>query len=343
MKSSVSSKWFLGLLLAAPLAFMAGGCGKGGDTKNGGATDNGATSGGIESDLKTVAVGFTPTIVLPQPLIGIENSEYSIAIPGVGFEGKSFDAGSGVVEGLRSGMIQIGASGPYPAIKAYGKDGDIVLLSGAATGGTELMVSANSPYKTVADLKGKKIGVNQLGSTVDSLVRYNLVQANLNPKTDVTIIAVAPAEQAELLKSGDIAAAAGAAPWPSVIKSKGGRALLDWKSILDNGNYSAGSLYATKKFVEGHPNFIKKFLEVNHSITDRLNADRSKGDAEVLAAWSKNTKKRLDPAIAAEAFKSIKFTMEPDLKGLQLFADIGFQVGVFRKKADLEGFVYEAK
>jgi aliphatic sulfonates family ABC transporter substrate-binding protein len=276
-------------------------------------------------------------------LIGIEDGEYSKSIPGVGFEGRNFDAGSGVVEALRANVIQIGCSGPYPAIKAYGKDKDVVLLSGAATGGTELLVAANSPYKSVADLKGKKIGVNQLGSTVDSLVRYNLVQANLNPNTDVTIIHVAPAEQAELLKSGEIAAAAGAAPWPSVIKAKGARALLDWKAILDNGNYSAGSIYATKKFVDAHPNFIRKFLEVYHAITDRLNADRTKGDAEVLAAWGKNTKKKLDPAVAQEAFKTIKYTMDADPKGLQLFADIGFQVGVFKKKADLEGFVYEAR
>ena len=294
--------------------------------------------------LEKVTVGYTPTIVLPQPLVGTEEGEYAKKMPGIQFDRKLFNAGSGVVEALRAGTIDIGWSGPYPAIKAFAKAGDIVLLANAATGGTELSVLNSSPIKTVKDLKGKVIGVNQPGSTVDAFVRHNLLKAGLNPEKDVRIIEVAPGEQAAALQSGTVAAVAAPAPWPSqAAVVANARPLLSWKQILADGNYSSGCAYTTKKFADANPEFIKQFLAAHKEITDELNKDRAKADARVLAAWSKVSKKILKPEVAKKAFATIKFTDAPDGKDLQNQADIALETGGLKKKADLTGFVYEVK
>lgn len=329
-------------LTAVTVSSVLVGCGSNGADKNG-TGQNGTVTGNNSGEVTSVIVGFTPTIVLPQPLIGVENGEYRKLIKDVKFSGHPLEAGSGVVEALRAGMIQIGASGPYPAAKGFAKDGDIVLLCNAANGGTELMVSKSSPIKSVKDLKGKVVGVNQLGSTVDAMVRYNIIKAGLAPDTDVKIIEVKPAEQAEELKRGDVAAVAAPAPWPSFVAINGnGRPLLDWKQILNNGNYSAGSLYTTKKFAEANPIFIKKFLAVNRAITSRLNSNREKGDAEVLAAWSKMTKKKIDSAVAKAAFSTIKYSDGIDEKSLQQFMDVAHEAGLLKKKAELKGFIHKS-
>jgi NitT/TauT family transport system substrate-binding protein len=326
--------------LAAIAGVLLSGCG-------GGAPEDSTPNNGVPAKaekLSKVTVGYTPTIVLPQPLIGLEEDRYAKEVSGVTFEGKEYDAGSGVIEALRAGSIDIGSSGPYPALKAYAKDKDIVLLGGAGTGGTALMVLQSSPYKSVKDLKGKVVGVNQLGSTVDAFVRYNLLQAGLKPDRDVQIIKAAPGEQAALLQGGQVAAVAAPAPWPSQVQiTAKARPLLDWKQILDNGTYSSGSIYTTKKFADAHPEFIKRFLAAHKKITDELNKDRVKGDARVLAAWSKVSKKTLKPDVAKAAFATIKFTIDPDAKGLQKQADIALETGGLKKKADLSGFVYEVK
>lgn len=330
------------ILTMAVGAVLLAGCGGPQNTDNGTAptSDNSAAPAAGPQKL---TIGYTPTIVLPQPLVGLTNGEYKKQLPDVTFDSKLFNAGSGVVEALRAGTIDIGCSGPFPAIKAYAKSGDIVLLSGAATGGTELVVTKGGPIKSIKDLKGKVVGVNQPGSTVDSMVRYNLIQAGLKPDIDVRIIEVAPGEQAATLKGGQVAAVAAPAPWPSVVASAGGTPLLDWKKILDDGTYSAGSFYTTKKFADAHPDLIKQFLTANKTITDDLNADRTKGDAAVLTAWEKVSGKKLAPDVAKLAFSTIKFTLDPDAKGLQRFADIAFQTGALKKKAELAGFVYEVK
>jgi ABC-type nitrate/sulfonate/bicarbonate transport system substrate-binding protein len=202
------------------------------------------------------------------------------------------------------------------------------------------MAAQNSPIKSVADLKGKAIGVNQAGSTVDAMVRYNLVQAGLQPDTDVRILTIAPGDQAAALLSGQVAAVAAPAPWPSqVAVTAKGRPLLDWKQILDGGNYLAGSLYTTKKFAQEHPEFIKKFVAANRALTDELNKDRAKGDKRVLDAWSKVSRKKLSPDVARQAFATIKYTTEAREVDIQRFADLAQKVGLARKKMDMKGFV----
>jgi NitT/TauT family transport system substrate-binding protein len=311
-----------------------------------GAPPNATTGGapGQEEALSQITIGYTPTIVLPQPLLGIEEKKYAQFIPKTTFEGRVYDAGSGVIEALRAGAIDIGASGPYPALKAYAKAKDIVLLANAADGGTELMVLQSSPYKSVKDLKGKAVGVNQLGSTVDAFVRHNLLKAGLKPDDDVQIIRIPPGEQAALLQSGQVAAVAAPSPWPSQVAiTAKARPLLGWKQILSDGHYSSGSIYTTKRFADEHPEFIKQFLIAHKQITDELNKDRVKGDTRVLAAWSKVSNKTLAPAVAKAAFATIKYNIVPDGKDLQNQADIAFETGGLKQKADLAGFIYEVK
>jgi sulfonate transport system substrate-binding protein len=339
------------LTLAAMAAL--GGCGGGQNTADNGAAGEGATTGGNATNTastaevafpKTVTVGYNPTIAQPQLLIGDVEKAYEKAMPGVKFVFKTYPAGPAVVEALRAGVVDIGSSGIYPPMKAYAKDGDILMLAGAATGGTELVVAKNGPVKTLADLKGKVIGVNQLGSTVDTMVRNALLEAKINPETDVKIIPIPPAQQADSLKRGEVSAVAAPAPWPSnAIVNGGGRALLNYKDILDNGNYLAGSIYATKKFSTANAAFITKFVEANTTLTDELNKDRAKADARVLAAWEKVSDKKLPAAVAKAAFGTMKYTTQASTEDLQRFADIALKTGSLKKKADLSGFVFTGK
>lgn len=345
--SALSNFSLAALLVAGALV----GCNRGGQNSNNSATgpNNAAPGDPTTADIppgpvKELTVGYNPTIVQPQPLVGLIEGKYAQELPGISVNGRPYEAGPAVLEALRAGIVQIACSGPFPAMKAYAKKGDVVLLCGAATGGTQLMVSKTGPIKSLQDLKSKIIGVNQPGSTVEAMVRYNLLKAGLKPDSDVRLVEIKPAEQADALKRDEVQAVAAPAPWPSDVQLNGnGRALLDWKQIYEGGNYLSGSIYTTKKFAEEHPEFIAQFVEANRKITDELNRDRAKGDARVLDAWSKQTGKKLDPKIAKAAFATIKYTTEANEAGLQKFADINFELGLLRKKADLKGFVWNTK
>ncbi|MDF2441740.1 MAG: sulfonate transport system substrate-binding protein [Abditibacteriota bacterium] len=338
-------RYLLNWLAGAAATLIVAGCGNNGtSTQNSFTTSSSAPAGnaaqGSASEIQKITIGYLPNIVMPQPLIGLVDNEFARQVPGVSFASKDYPAGPAVLEALRAGVVDIAYTGPYPPIKAYAKDKDIVLLAGAGSGGTELLVAQSSPIKSVKELKGKIVGVNQLGSTVDALVRYNLIKAGLQPDKDVQLVAVPPAEQAEALKADQVQAVASPAPWPSTVRLSGGRALLDWKQILDNGNYLQGVVFTTRKFAEANPNFIKQFVTAHRAITDRLNKDRTKGDAQVLAAWSKVTGASLKPDVAKAAFATIIYTNEADQKSLERDMKIAAEVGILRKTGDLTGFVY---
>ena len=340
MTTRFSSALFYGALLIG-----VAGCGNNAAPTSNSASNNATPTNATQNDFPTkVVVGYNPTIVQPQPLLGVLENEYSKRIAGVTFSGKEYKAGPEVIEALRAGVVQIGSSGAYPAMKAYASDGDIVMLCGAAVGGTEISVLQTSPIKSVKDLRGKKIAVNHAGSTVDAMVRINVLKAGLRPDKDVQIVEIEPAEQAEALKNGDVDAVAAPAPWPSDVQIKAkARPLLDWKAIYNNGNYLAGSIFTTKKFADAHPEFIQKFIRANRDLTDKLNQDRAKADARVLAAWSRVSKKTLPSDIAKKAFATIKYTTEAKEAGMQSFADKAFEVGIARKKMNLKGFVVASK
>jgi aliphatic sulfonates family ABC transporter substrate-binding protein len=294
----------------------------------------------VHADVKQVRVGYLANIVFPQALLGIEQGEFKKRVPGVTFTGKNYPAGPEVLEALRAGVIDVAYTGPYPPLKGFIKNKDILLLGASAKGGTELIVSKNSPIKRVADLRGKIVGVNQSASTVDAQVRSVILAAGLVPDRDVKIIEVEPAQQADALARGEVAAVAAPAPWPSVAKLKGGRALLNWRQIQDGGNYYAGVYYTTKKFADAHPSLIKRFVAANNSITVAVNKNRTAGNARTLAAWSKVTRKKLAPNVAKAAFSTITFTTAASAAEFQRVQDVAYKVGQLRKKGDLKGFIY---
>jgi len=340
-----------GLILGCAVfaAAWLGGCGSSGTSSTSNTSSRGAGNTSepqsleIESgQVKKLTIGYNPTIAQPQVLVGLLKGRYAQQMPGVSVNGRVYDAGPAVLEALRSGVVQIACSGPFPALKAFAKEGDVVLLCGTATGGTQLMVSKNSPIKKVADLKGKVIGVNQLGSTVEAMVAYQVLKAGLKPEEDVKFVEIKPGEQAEVLKGGEVHAVAAPAPWPSHVQFNGNaRALLDWKQIYNDGAYLSGSFFTTKKFAQENPEFIKSFLKATQKITDDLNKDRKKADAEVLDSWQTATTKTLDPTVAKAAFSTILYTTKANEEALQKFADINYELGMLRKKPDLKGFVWK--
>lgn len=66
---------------------------------------------------------------------------------------------------------------------------DIKFSAGIHFGCIQILVPANSPIKTVKDLKGKRIGVPIIGDGPTVFASRVLVKSDLNPKTDVQWIA----------------------------------------------------------------------------------------------------------------------------------------------------------
>jgi phosphonate transport system substrate-binding protein len=98
------------------------------------------------------------------------------------------------VEAMKAGKIDVGEFGPLGYIFAHtiAKAEPVAVFADKnhrpVTYTAALWVPADSPIKTVADLKGKTVAFSDPGSTSGNLMpRYAMIKAGLNPDKDVKI------------------------------------------------------------------------------------------------------------------------------------------------------------
>lgn len=114
-------------------------------------------------------------------------------------------------------------------------------------------------FKSIADLKGKKIGVTAPGSSTNVLVNYVLAKAGLKP-SDVSIIGVGAANGAvAAMRSGQIDAISNLDPVITLLQRSGDLKIVTDTRIVSEaekvfgGPMPAGCLYAPQPFLDKNP------------------------------------------------------------------------------------------
>jgi len=121
-------------------------------------------------------------------------------------------------------------------------------------------VFSTPDVKTVADLKGKKIGVTTFGSQEDSVIRFILKERGLLPDRDFALVAVggAPTRLAALSK-GAIQASVFIPPQDIAAEKLGLHELIDMSKL---GLYNPGSCFAsTKTYIRTHRETVMRVMK----------------------------------------------------------------------------------
>ncbi|NIH83120.1 ABC transporter substrate-binding protein [Amycolatopsis granulosa] len=109
-------------------------------------------------------------------------------------EWSTFTSGPPLLEAASGGAIDVGAVGNTPPIFAAAANARIAVVSSAQgdVRGDALLVPPDSPLRTIADLKGKTIGVAK-GSSAHGQILLNLRKAGMSTK-DVQLSFLQPAD-----------------------------------------------------------------------------------------------------------------------------------------------------
>ncbi len=107
-------------------------------------------------------------------------------------EWRQFLSGPPLMEALGAGAIDVGTAGDTPPIFAQAAGVPLVYLGTEppAPRGEAILVHEDSPIRTLADLKGKKVAFNK-GSNVHALYIAALAKAGIDPK-EVTPVYLSP-------------------------------------------------------------------------------------------------------------------------------------------------------
>ncbi|SAL73590.1 transport protein [Caballeronia udeis] len=215
----------------------------------------------------TLMAGGTSKIVY-LPLILASQLGY-FKDEGLEFEILSQPAGVDTATELLAGAIQ-GAVGFYDHtidLQSRGKDVEALVVFSKSAGLVELVSKKSSAgFNTMADAKGKTLGVTGLGSSTNFLTHYLAARAGLSPK-EYSVLPVGSDESFfAAMDQGRIDAGMIEEPGASRLLASGGaKVLVDMRSTAGTvaalgGPYVGPCFYAERSWVNKHPDEAQKVV-----------------------------------------------------------------------------------
>ncbi|HQU78385.1 MAG TPA: sulfonate ABC transporter substrate-binding protein [Azonexus sp.] len=208
-------------------------------------------------NLKEVRIGYQKygTLVI---LKARGTLDKRLADKGIAVKWTEFPFGPPLLEAINVGSIDVGTVGESPPVFAQAAGADLVYVGNEppAPGAEALLVPKDSPIRSVAELKGKKIAVAK-GSNANYLLVKLLENAGLK-YSDVEVVYLAPADARAAFESGRVAAWSIWDPFLAAAeKQLSARVLADGRGAVANHQF----YLAARAFAEKHPEVVHILLE----------------------------------------------------------------------------------
>jgi len=297
----------------------------------------------LNAQTTVIRVGAFPNITHAQPMIGKANSWFEKTMgPNVKIEWRSFNAGPSAIEALFAGAIDMTYVGPNPAINGYVRSNGEALriIAGATSGGASLVVRGDSGINKAADFHGKRIASPQMGNTQDIALRAWLKSQGLKTRDkggDVTVMPIANPDQLTLFLKKEIDAAWAPEPWASrLVHEANGRVFLDERTLWPQGQFLTTELIVSTKFLQAHPDLVKKWLQAHVELTDWINGHVPEAKQILNQQIQKETGKALAAPVLDDSFSHLQVTYDPLRQQLLRAAQLAFDAGFLgRQMPDL--------
>jgi NitT/TauT family transport system substrate-binding protein len=231
------------------------------------------------------------------------------------------------VPALIAGQIQVAQVGGSEILSANAEGADLVVVAQIA-GVYPFVLSVAPEIRTVADLKGKKVGVSSIGSSSDIATRVALRKIGLDPDKDVTIVAVGSAQQrTAAMLAGAIQAGVTQPPDSLAVEEKGFHTLYDLASQkLPSANTS---VVVTRAFMNANKAVVQRYVDSLVLGIKKMKADRDFG-IQTLKKYFKSTD---DKAMAATYdFYAVLVTATQPFVRPEMFADAQATLGAKNDK-----------
>lgn len=257
---------------------------------------------------------------------------------GVSVEWTEFQSGPPLLEALNVGSIDIGRTGDAPPVLAQAAGAPLVYIGGSAPKdrSSAVLVKADSPIQSVADLRGKKVAYAK-GSSANYLIVRVLETAGLT-LDDIESVYLAPSDARSAFEQGNVDAWA---IWDPFYAAAQGQS--EVRVIRD----SVG-LVANRDFYLASNTFVEQGAEIIAAI---------EAETKEVAGWAEanpsEVVKILSPLLGIDApildvvTKRRNYSFEPFddamLAEQQQIADTFSELKLIPKAVNVKDIVWEAK
>ena len=256
--------------------------------------------------------------------------EQRLAPLGVKVTWTEFTAGPVQLEALNLGSIDFGDVGEAPPIFAQAAGAPLAYVAATQPRPAleALLLPKDSAIKTVADLKGKKVGYNK-GSNVQYFL-VKLLEKHGLKYGDVQSVFLPPADARAAFEKGSIDAWVIWDPFlASAEVTLGARVLADAQGVVNNRAYYFSSLdYANR-----NDDVIKIVIDELNKIDQWAAANRGAIAQELSGLWG-IPKPVVDKSVARTVYGTTPIT-RAILQEQQVIADTFFELKLIPKKINL--------
>jgi sulfonate transport system substrate-binding protein len=247
-------------------------------------------------------------------------------------EWSEFAAAQPLLEAIAAGAVDVGAVGDAPFLFAFASGTPIkaVQASKASGGGsgTQILVQGNSPIRTAADLRGRKIATGR-GSIGHYVLLRVLEREGIKP-AEVSIVFLSPGDAKAAFSSGSIDAWATWGAFVALAKADGARTLADGKGILSGYGFDVAGQRAIANKRPQLEDFLRRLARAKRWVADHKSEyaavlSKETGLAPEITAYTvTNTRSEpvpIDATVLAEQQRTLDgfraagaLTATPDLK-----------------------------
>jgi NitT/TauT family transport system substrate-binding protein len=253
--------------------------------------------------------------------------------PGWKTEITYFTTPGDMTNALLSDSVDLAYIGLTIAVVARSKDQPIVVVANQAGKGTAIVARTDSPIKSIADLKGKKIG-NLPNSIHDILLREELRKANLK-LDEVTLIRLAPADMPAALQRGDVDAFSGNEPNSTQTVMAGYGRVVMYPYDNPVGTINVGVL-SSERVVKNKADMLRVWAQAHAKATEELSKNPDQWADLVTKEWG------YDRAATRRSMDNIQLKWQMDegfMSQMAAFTDRLKGLGVIQSIPDLNKLV----
>ena len=250
--------------------------------------------------------------------------------PGTRVSWLEFPAGPQLLEALSVGSLEFGLTGDSPPVfaQAAGKDLLYVGAEPPKPDSSALLVLKDSPLRTLADLKGRRIAV-QKGSSAHYLLVKAVERAGLQ-WADIQPVYLAPADARAAFERKSVDAWAIWDPFYAATVLATGRDLAS----------SNNSFYlAARPFVQAHPQVLRVLFE-ELSRADRLAQEARKDAIKLIADFSGLDAGVVSLFIQRRPASPVDVLGPATVADQQRVADAFFKLGLIPKPVNVADIVW---
>lgn len=287
-----------------------------------------------QTGIKEIRVGYQKNGVL---VIARQQAalEKHFSPRGIEVKWVEFSSGPPMLEAMNVGSVDYGAVGDSPPIFAQAAGAAIVYAAGQPiTNGQGILVPATSGIRSIAALKGKRVGFTK-GSSAHNVVVQTLEKAGLT-YADITPVYLTPPDAGPAFANGSIDAWSIWDPYFAIGETKqNGRILVNAYEITKTNSF----YIANRDFAKNHGQVLQQIIEVTSATAKWAEQHRD----EVAKALSAVTGIPLD--IQTVAANRSSFAVGPITDDIiatqQGVADRFFKLGLIPKPVVVRDAVWK--